>query len=151
MYQSTAHCSFVQCFLVSCSAIYVATYCTAEATVKCFKILCFSTADVVLEHFFLYSWGRAHCSVGAVFRRRASRRVVALTSAELPTAPAPTVSPATLVSATAILQPWLFRSHFKLPWAADYAPPAPLDAMLVAGLCSLAPTLSGNGTFIIDI
>ena len=32
--------------------------------------------------------------VGAVFRRRASRRVVALTSAELPTAPAPTVSPA---------------------------------------------------------
>ena len=51
--------------------------------------------------------------------------VGSLPSAELlPTAPAPTVSPAPLVSAPAMLQPQLFRSHFNLPWAADYAPPA---------------------------
>ena len=65
--------------------------------------------------FLIVQLGELTAVVGAVFRRRASRRVVALTSAELPTAPAPTVSPAPLVSAPAMLQPQLFRPHFKLP------------------------------------
>ena len=48
--------------------------------------------------------------MGAVFRRRASRGVVALRAAYYCAPPAPLLS-------AAMLQPLLFRSHFKLPSA----------------------------------